>query len=366
MRILKINKNMFLTLVLAVCLLLGGMKARADSLSADNSLSSLGITTEGATVSPEFAYGTTVYDVTVPAGTTYLSLDPTPSNSAAYIDSITGQELTDGAATVSIVVVAENGDAYTYYLYVTAEEGEAAAETETEVQTEAQTETEAETEDSRYVSVARETLENAENTIATLKSETSSYRDRVNLLMKILYGMIGLCVVLLFTVINLLLKNSDRKSELNAYREMGYSLEQEEREPDRAAKKSEKKKSEKKQKKKKAAKPVIVETGPRQSSKEREDVSSRAYSERKQDAYSEMDEFDRTGRDTFYEKEPTADARMTDDPATVPKPARAKKQMKQMPEYELPGEAARYEPRKKPPVDGSEDDGEVGIDFIDL
>ncbi|MCD7885394.1 MAG: cadherin-like beta sandwich domain-containing protein [Lachnospiraceae bacterium] len=366
MRILKINKNTFLTLLLAVFLLFGGMNALADSLSADNSLSSLGITTEGAVVSPEFAYGTTVYDVTVPAGTTYLSLDPTPSNSAAYIDNITGQELTDGATTVSIVVVAENGDAYTYYLNVTAEEGEAAAETETEVQTEAQTETEEETEDPRYVSVARETLEEAQNTIATLKSETSSYRDRVNLLMKILYGMIALCVVLLFMVINLLLKNSDRKSELNAYHEMGYSLEQEERDSERAPEKSEKKKSGKK-KKKKAEKPVIVETGTRRASEERQETTARAYDGQMSDTYAEPDEFDRTGRDTFYEKEPSAGTKMTDDPATVPKPSKAKKQVKQMPEYEPPREAVRYETRKKPPVDdGGEDDGEVGIDFIDL
>ncbi|MCC8044573.1 MAG: cadherin-like beta sandwich domain-containing protein [Clostridiales bacterium] len=365
MKILKINKNTFLTLLLAFLLLFGEVTAQADSLSADNSLSSLGITTEGAVVSPEFAYGTTVYDVTVPAGTTYLSLSPTTSNSAAYVDSISGQDLVDGATTVSIVVVAENGDAYTYYLNVTAEEGEAAAQTETEVQTEAQTETEAETEDPRYVSVARETLEEAQNTIATLKSETSSYRDRVNLLMKILYGMIGLCVVLLFTVINLLLKNSDRKSELNAYREMGYSLEPEEREPDRAEEKSEKKKSEKKKKKKKE-KPVIVETGSRQTSTERENFSTRISGEPASAAYSEPDEFDRTGRDTFYEKEPATVTRMTDDPTTVPKPSKARKQTRQMPEYAPSQETARYEPRRKPPVDGGEDDGEVGIDFIDL
>ncbi|MCC8101892.1 MAG: cadherin-like beta sandwich domain-containing protein, partial [Clostridiales bacterium] len=146
------KKNRAALLLLAAMLWLCSVFAAADSLSADNSLSSLGITTEGAVVSPEFAYGTTVYEVTVPAGTTSLSLSPTPSNSGAYIDSITGTDLTDGSTTVSIVVVAENGDAYTYYLYVTAEAAE--VETEAQTETEVQTETEEETEHSRDVSVA--------------------------------------------------------------------------------------------------------------------------------------------------------------------------------------------------------------------
>ncbi|MCC8066117.1 MAG: cadherin-like beta sandwich domain-containing protein, partial [Clostridiales bacterium] len=188
------GKKSLVTLFLALMLCFCSISSLADSLSADNSLSSLGITTEGATVSPDFAYGTTEYNVTVPAGTTSLSLEPTPSNSAAYVDSISGTELTDGSATVTITVVAENGDAYSYYLYVT-EEAAAESEVQTEAQTETEAETEEETEDPRYVSVARETLEEAENTITTLKAETSSYRDRVNLLMKILYGMIGMCVV---------------------------------------------------------------------------------------------------------------------------------------------------------------------------
>ncbi|MCD8105040.1 MAG: cadherin-like beta sandwich domain-containing protein [Lachnospiraceae bacterium] len=360
MKILKRKKSTFLALFLTVLLLSAGTAAQADSLSADNSLSSLGITTEGAVVSPEFAYGTTVYDVTVPAGTTYLSLSPTTTNSAAYVDSISGQELTDGATTVSIVVVAENGDAYTYYLNVTAEEAEE-TEAETEAPTEAQTE--AETEDSRYISVARETLEEAQNTIATLKSETSSYRDRVDLLMKILYGMIALCVVLLFVVINLLLKRSDMKAELNAYRELGYSPEEEDRERERAGKESGKKKK-KNKKSRKAKKPVIVEEGPRQLPEEDADMDS--YDRQTSAQRVEEDEFDRTGKDTFYEKEPPKQSGMTDDPATVPKPSRAKKQVKRMPEYEQPKENVRYELKRKPAADGGEADGDVDIDFIDL
>ncbi len=340
---------LLLTLLLTLC----GAFASADSLSADNSLSSLGITTEGAVVSPDFAYGTTEYDVTVPAGTTSLSLDPVPSNSAAYIDSISGTELTDGTGTVSIVVVAENGDAYTYYLYVTAE-ASAQTEVQTEAQTvapetEAQTETEAETEDSRYVSVAKETLEEAENTIETLKSEVSSYRDRVNLFMKILYGMIGLCVVLLFIVINLLLKRNDMKSELETYRGLDYSSGQGGREEGQENKQKEKSQK-KKRKNKKAQKAVIVEETPRQ-------------------PVEEQDEFDRTGRDSFYEKESEVHSKMTDDPATVPKPSKAKKQAKPMPEYEQPKESVRYSTSGSS-TSGSrstkEDQGNVDIDFIDL
>ncbi|MCC8107325.1 MAG: cadherin-like beta sandwich domain-containing protein [Clostridiales bacterium] len=349
------NKKIFRRLMTAILLLtllltLCGAFASADSLSADNSLSSLGITTEGAVVSPDFAYGTTEYDVTVPAGTASLSLDPVPSNSAAYIDSISGTELTDGSTTVSIVVVAENGDAYTYYLYVTAE-ASAQTEVQTEAQTvapetEAQTETEAETEDSRYVSVAKETLEEAENTITTLKSEVSSYRDRVNLFMKILYGMIGLCVVLLFIVINLLLKRKDLKSELETYRGLDYSSGQGGREDGKEDEPKEKSKK-KKRKNKKAQKPVIVEETPRQPIEEQE-----------------ADEFDRTGRDSFYEKEPARSV-MTDDPATVPKPSKAKKQARSMPEYEQPKENVRYSASGSQGAEKNER-GNVDIDFIDL
>ncbi|MCD7714860.1 MAG: cadherin-like beta sandwich domain-containing protein [Lachnospiraceae bacterium] len=354
MNIMTFRKPMTALLLLSMLLMLCGVFASADSLSADNSLSSLGITTEGAVVSPDFAYGTTEYNVTVPAGTTTLSLDPVPSNSAAYIDSITGTELTDGTGTVSIVVVAENGDAYTYYLYVTAE-ASAESEAETEAQTvapETEAETEAQTEDSRYVSVAKETLEEAENTITTLKSEVSSYRDRVNLLMYILYGMIGLCVILLFVVINLLLKRKDMKVELETYRGLDYSSEQGSygEEPEQV--RQEEKPKKKKRKNKKVQKPVIVEETPRQPAEE--------------DSYAEeYDEFDRTGRDSFYEKEEPAKTRMTDDPATVPKPAKAKKQTRQMPEYEPAKEQTRYR-SSGTPTSASTDKNDVDVDFIDL
>ncbi|MCD8398299.1 MAG: cadherin-like beta sandwich domain-containing protein [Lachnospiraceae bacterium] len=336
------KKNRAALLLLATMLWLCSVFAAADSLSADNSLSSLGITTEGAVVSPEFAYGTTEYEVTVPAGTTSLSLSPTTSNSAAYIDSISGTDLTDGSTTVSIVVVAENGDAYTYYLYVTAEAAE--VETETQTETEVQTETEAETEDSRYVSVARETLEEAENTIDTLKAETSSYRDRVDLLMKILYGMIALCVVLLFVVINLLLKNKDLKSELKNYRGLNYNSGR--KAPEDTEEEQPKKKAKQKKSKKKKEKPVIVEDTRHQQVQEPDE-----------------DVFDRTGRDTFYESETqTRGQQNADDPATVPKPSKARNQAKRMPEYE----PLKEQPRYTPPKETNSENGEVDIDYIDL
>ncbi|MCD8015824.1 MAG: cadherin-like beta sandwich domain-containing protein [Lachnospiraceae bacterium] len=359
------GRNRCAALLLVMLLLLCGSFASADSLSADNSLASLGITTEGAVVSPDFEYGTTEYNVTVPAGTTYLSLDPTPSNDAAYIDSISGQELSGEGGTVSIVVVAENGDAYTYYLYVTVE-ASAETEPETEVQTEApQTETEAETEDSRYVSVAKETLEEAENTIDALKSEVTSYRDRVDLLTKILYGMIGLCVVLLFAVINLILKRRDLRKDLDTYQGLSGAGGTGNRDSGEEEKRSgkEEKKNKKNKKNKKTQKAVVVEENTKE-----------AASQRGQEPFAQepfvQEPFEQTGRDTFYEEEKPAKPKMTDDPTTVPKPSKAKKQPKQMPQYEQPS-AVRYEKSKtagsaQQTADGAGDSGDIDIDFIDL
>lgn len=214
--------------VLFLCLItwLCGVTVSADGLSGDNSLSSLGLMVEGATVTPEFEYSTIEYNVTVPAGTQEIVLDPVTSNPTAEIVSITGTELTNGEGTVVITVRAENGSECGYYLYVTSEA--AASEpaqqpvTEKETQPPTEKETEPETEDPRYVRVDRNSLEEAEKTIETLKTETASYRDRLRLLMKILYGMIAFCVVLLFVVINLILKKKDLKAELREYASYGY------------------------------------------------------------------------------------------------------------------------------------------------
>ena len=219
-------KSVLLTVMLLAWMCLA-VPALAEEASGDNSLSSLGITTEGVTVSPDFYYSTIEYQVTVPNGTSRLELDPVTSNSGASILSIDGQDIgSDGTTTVAITVQAANGNQITYYLYVTTDTttqaATPAAETETEAVTEAQTETEPETEDPRYVKVDRNALEEAEKTISTLKTETGNYRDRVTLLTRILYGMIALCVILLFAVINLVLKKKDLKAELQNYMGYGY------------------------------------------------------------------------------------------------------------------------------------------------
>ena len=202
--------------------------------SDDNSLASLGITTEGATVTPEFAWGVWEYNVTVPAGTTELTLSPITSSSLASIASITGTTLNeDGTGTVTIRVQAGNGDLWDYILHVSGG-GPLPQQTQAETpapqpetpapQTEAP-QTEAQTEDSKYVRVERNTIQEAENTITSLKSDITKYRDTISMYTKIMYGLIAVAVVLLFIVINLILKKKDLKAELNEYRSLGYTNE---------------------------------------------------------------------------------------------------------------------------------------------
>ena len=75
--------------------------------SDDNSLSDLGI--ENATsISPDFEYSTTEYEVEVPEGTTELQLSPVTSDGAATCE-VSGQTLTDGKTTVYITVTSESG-----------------------------------------------------------------------------------------------------------------------------------------------------------------------------------------------------------------------------------------------------------------
>lgn len=323
--------------------------ASAEGLSNDNSLSSLGILTEGAEVSPEFAYGTTEYDVKVPAGTQKLELDPVPSHGGAWIAGITGTELTDGKATVEILVSAESGEQYPYYLHVTAD-GDAAAgaaEPETEAQTQPPTEpeTEPETEDPRYVKVDRNSLQEAENTIAALKEETSSYRDRVGILMKILYGLIAFCVVLLFIVINLVLKKKDLKAELNDYRSLGYPSEN----------------------------PADYSNGQDYDGQayDAQDYGSQEFGGQDYSSqnYGGQDYSggDYSGHDFGGQAPDAPDGAgqpvMQDDPATVPKPSRARKQRKAMPKYEEP---AKQEYSYQEPPAGTDKDKNVEVTMIDL
>lgn len=214
-------------LLAAVLMLVCGMNVLASE--DDNSLSSLGIQTEGATVSPEFSYDVWSYTVTVPGGTTELSLDPVPSSGSASISNIAGTTLDEnGKGYVTITVQAGDGSEFTYELNVVSDGTAAAAAeteaaTETEKATEPATEAEPETEDSRYVKVDKNSLQEAENTITDLKSQITSYKDKVSLFTKIMYGLIALAVILLFVVINLLLRKKDLKAELNDYRSYGYS-----------------------------------------------------------------------------------------------------------------------------------------------
>ncbi len=323
--------------LLLVCILVCGFctAASAEGLSNDNSLSSLGILTEGAEVSPEFEYGVTEYDVTVPEGTQELELDPVPSNANAWIVDITGTQLVDGQATVEIIVSAESGEQFPYYLHVTASGAATGAQT-TEAETEAaqtepetEVETEPETEDPRYVRVDRNSLEEANNTIEALKTEVSSYRDRVGVLMRILYGMIAFCVVLLFVVINLVLKKKDMKAELNEYRSLGY--------PDGDM-----------------GYPEGQDYG---------DYSQGADSAQDYGQYEQPYEYEE--QDLMQDAQPEngrGQQPERDDPATVPKPSKAKKKPKKMPEYQQPEAGYTYQQ----PPQGKGKDKNVEVTMIDL
>ena len=353
---MKGRKTVWKSILLTVMLLVWTCMAvpvLAEEASGDNSLSSLGITTEGVTVSPDFYYSTIEYQVTVPSGTSRLELDPVPSNSGASILGIDGQDIgSDGTTTVAITVQAANGNQITYYLYVTTDTttqaAAPAAETETEAVTEAQTEAEPETEDPRYVKVDRNALEEAEKTISTLKTETGNYRDRVTLLTRILYGMIALCVILLFAVINLALKKKDLKAELQNYMGYGYDPGAGEADSGYAAQ-------------------VGYDNGGYNATQQGYDNSGydaqAGYDNSGYDAQADFE-------DPFEQQQPLSKkeqkklkkekAAMTDDPATVPKPSRAKKKAKQMPEYQPPQPEHQYQPPKEKTSE------HVEVNMIDL
>ena len=375
---MKGRKTVWKSILLTVMLLVWTCMAvpvLAEEASGDNSLSSLGITTEGVTVSPDFYYSTIEYQVTVPSGTSRLELDPVTSNSGASILGIDGQDIgSDGTTTVAITVQAANGNQITYYLYVTTDTttqaAAPAAETETEAVTEAQTETEPETEDPRYVKVDRNALEEAEKTISTLKTETGNYRDRVTLLTRILYGMIALCVILLFAVINLVLKKKDLKAELQNYMGYGYDPGAGEADGGYAAQ-------------------AGYDNGGYNATQQGYDNggydAQAGYDNGGYDAQAGYDNsgydaqagYDNSGydvqndfEDPFEQQQPLSKkeqkklkkekAAMADDPATVPKPSRAKKKAKQMPEYQPPQPEHQYQPPKEKTSE------HVEVNMIDL
>ena len=353
---MKGRKTVWKSILLTVMLLVWTCMAvpvLAEEASGDNSLSSLGITTEGVTVSPDFYYSTIEYQVTVPSGTSRLELDPVTSNSGASILGIDGQDIgSDGTTTVAITVQAANGSQITYYLYVTTDTttqaAAPAAETETEAVTEAQTEAEPETEDPRYVKVDRNALEEAEKTISTLKTETGNYRDRVTLLTRILYGMIALCVILLFAVINLALKKKDLKAELQNY--MGYGYDPGAGEADSGY----------------AAQAGYDNGGYNATQQGYDNSGYDAQAGYDNSGYDAQTDFE----DPFEQQQPLSKkeqkklkkekAAMTDDPATVPKPSRAKKKAKQMPEYQPPQPEHQYQPPKEKTSE------HVEVNMIDL
>lgn len=186
--------------------------AFASGLSDDNSLSSLGL--HNGTAQQEFVYSTWEYDVVVEPGTTELLLEPTTSNPNATITSITGTVLQEGKATVLINIESESGIPMTYTLHVTEGEGAGAgeSESETETQTESQTqETEPQTEP--QTEAQTESTAN-DNTVKLLQAQVDRLKENTDLTMKIIYGLIALAVILLFVIINLILKNRDLKDDL--------------------------------------------------------------------------------------------------------------------------------------------------------
>ncbi len=380
--------------VLFICLItwICSMTVSADGLSGDNSLSTLGLLVEGATVTPEFEYSTIEYNVTVPAGTQEIVLDPVTSNPNAEIVSITGTELTNGEGTVVITVRAENGSECGYYLYVTSEAAapEPAPQpvTEKETQPPTEKETEPETEDPRYVRVDRNSLEEAEKTIETLKTETASYRDRLRLLMKILYGLIAFCVVLLFVVINLILKKKDLKAELREYAAYGYppvneggqfteeggGLSQGEAPygydgydiPEDHGNSA-------------AYAPMDGENenyGQEYEAYDLDNVSGQEHEDYNlsdgsgQETAGEPEKAGQTGPENSevqagerlsQEREQEPEAALRDDPAEVPKPSKTKRRSRKMPEYREPQPSPKYQPSER--KSGKKD---VEITMIDL
>ncbi len=220
-------KTLKRTLNCAVIFLIASLWLMCMTVSAesgDNSLYDLGLQNASA-CSPEFVYSTWEYDVTVPAGTTELLLDPITSDSNASVIDISGTQLgEDGTSTVYITVEAANGNRVSYTLHVTTEEGE--AETEPR-QTEASAEQKAAEEAQRLSEQAaseaaqkqQAEFEQAKAQLTSLTRENEDLTNRISLLMKILYGLVGFAVLLLFFMINQSLRNKDLKEDLKEARQ---------------------------------------------------------------------------------------------------------------------------------------------------
>ena len=124
--------------VVAVNNAVSGNAAEAESLSDDNSLSSLTLS-EGK-LSPSFQGSTTKYTATVPNAVTEVKVSAKPANAKAEITSVDGNSnLKVGDNVISIVVKAENGTTATYKITLTRlGESEVSEEPETEQKSEEQ------------------------------------------------------------------------------------------------------------------------------------------------------------------------------------------------------------------------------------
>lgn len=205
------------SLMAVLIMVMSCMTVSATELSDDNSLSSLGLH-NGTIVGREFSYDVWNYDVEVEPGTTELFLEPTTSHPNAEITSILGTVLVDGKATVLINLKSESGTPMTYTLNVT-EKGAGATETEApeteEVTEEPQTEEMTETPTEPVTEPQNdEEKEEMRNEVTVLTAQINELKEKADLAMKIMYGLIAFAVILLFIIINLILKNRDLKDDL--------------------------------------------------------------------------------------------------------------------------------------------------------
>lgn len=206
------RKRPWRSAILAALLLFLSLCMPAMAASDDNSLSSLNI--HNGTLSRDFRYDIWEYDVTVEPGTYELLLEPTTSNPNASITSITGTVLEDGKATVLINTMSESGIPMTYTLHVTEDGAGAAAETETETpQTESETEA-PQTEAPQTEAPQTEAPQTEAHAANALQEQVAKLKSDSDLMLKIVYGLIAFCVILLVFIINLILKNRDLKDDL--------------------------------------------------------------------------------------------------------------------------------------------------------
>lgn len=210
-----------MVLLLMAALWMFCVTASAEGASGDNSLYSLGLE-NASSCSPEFYYSTLEYNVTVPAGTTELYLSPVTSDAYATILDISGTTLDEsGNGTVYITVEAPNGAQVSYVLNVTSDG--AAAETEAETEDAVAEQAKQEEEQKKAAEseeAARQEAEKKANEekLTRLTSENAQLTERMDVLLKVLYGLVAFAVILLFFIINQSLRNKDLKDDLKEAR----------------------------------------------------------------------------------------------------------------------------------------------------